>query len=86
MSDVARLEGIMIHQIDPYSAQMMSGDISMMPESMESETQQLSLDEMVRQLEDLWLADDGIQEVISEDDWRQFIDSLKEPASTQPLE
>jgi hypothetical protein len=79
LSDVARLEGIIIHQIDPYSTEMMSADMSIMPESTVAETQPLSLDEMVRQMEDIWLADDGIQDVISEKEWRKFIKSLKDP-------
>ena len=79
-SDVAWLEGIIIHQIDPYSTEMMSGSMSMstMSESVEPETQELSLDEMVGQLEDIWFADDGLQEVVSEKEWRKFIKSVKD--------
>ncbi len=39
--------------------------------------QEIDIDEMVRLLSEIWLQDDGIREVISEDRWNEFIDSVK---------
>ncbi len=73
-----------IHQIDPYSQQMMPGGMSMTLEGTQVQApQELDLDEMARRLEEIWLADDGIQEVISEDRWLEFINSIKEAAQSQ---
>ena len=80
----ARLEDMTIHQTDPYSQQMMSGGMSMMLEGTQAQApQKLSLDEMVTRLEEIWLADDGIQEVISEDRWQEFINRVKESGHSQ---
>ncbi len=77
-STYAKLEDMTIHQVDPYSQQMMSGGMSMMQESTQTQApQKLSLDETVRHLEEIWLADDGIQEIISEDRWQEFINKVK---------
>ncbi len=53
--------------------------LSVMQESTQAQApQKLSLDEMVARLEEIWLADDGIQEIISEDRWQEFINKVKE--------
>ncbi len=40
---------------------------------------EIDIDEMVRLLSEIWLQDDGIREVISEDRWNEFIDKVKNP-------
>ncbi len=77
----ARLEDMTIHQTDPNSQQMMSGGMSIMLES--TQVQELSLEEMVARLEEIWLADDGIQEIISKDRWQEFINSVEESGQSQ---
>ncbi len=39
----------------------------------------IDIDEIVRFFEEIWLQDDGIREVISEDRWNEFIDKVKNP-------
>ncbi len=79
MSTYARLEDMTIHQIDPYSQQMMPGGMSMTLGGTQAQApQELDLDEMARRLEEIWLADDGIQEIISEDRWQEFINNVIE--------
>lgn len=79
MSTYARLEDMTIHQIDPYSMPMMLGGMSTMMQSTPSPTtQELTVNDIVGMLEDIWLADDGVQEVISEEDWQKFINIIKE--------
>ena len=41
--------------------------------------QEIDIDEMIRFLEEIWLQDDGIREMISKDEWNKFIDSVKNP-------
>jgi len=79
-STYAGLEDMTIHQIDPYSQQMMSGGMSMTQTQV---SQELDLDEILRFLEEIWLADDGIREVISEDRWQEFINIIEEDAQSQ---
>ncbi len=80
MTTYASLEDMTIHQIDPYSQQMMSGGMSM---TQTPASQELDLDEILRFLEEIWLADDGIREVISEDRWQEFINIIEEDAQSQ---
>lgn len=78
-STYAGLEDMTIHQTDPYFQQMMPDGMSMMLEDTQTQApQELSLDEMVARLEEIWLADDGIQELVSKDRWQEFINSVKE--------
>ena len=35
------------------------------------------VDELVRQLEQIWLDDEEIREIYSEDEWNEFIDSVR---------
>lgn len=39
--------------------------------------QEIDIDEIVSWLEEIWLQDDGIREMISEDEWNEFIDSVR---------
>ncbi len=37
----------------------------------------ININKLVRFLEEIWLQDDGVREIISEDRWNEFIDSVK---------
>jgi hypothetical protein len=78
-SGTAQLEGILIHQVDPYSQQMMEGEMSeMQMEATESaSTEESEADRLARWLEELWLNDEEVREVYSEDEWNEFIDRVK---------
>lgn len=71
------MEGMLIHQNDPNAQQMMSSGMSSSA-MMVSQEPSLSPEEMVEFLEDIWLTDDGIQEVIDEEDWLEFIKSVSQ--------
>lgn len=70
------LEGVLIHQNDPNTQSMMSSEMST---SALSEPYQSSRtpEEMADFLDEIWAADDGIQDVIDEKDWQTFIESVK---------
>ena len=74
----ANLEDILIHQNDPNSQQMMSGGMSMMLESSPPvSSQEMTLAEIVKILDDIWLSNDGIQEAITGEDWLRFMNDVK---------
>ena len=53
---------------------------SAMPETQQSQTiQEIAIDEIVRFLEDIWLQEKEIREIISEAEWQEFIDIVKNP-------
>jgi len=77
-SGTAGLEGILIHQIDPYSQQMMgcgmgAAETSQLLEPVEN----TDIDELVRWFEQIWLDEEEIREVYSEDEWNEFVDSVR---------
>jgi len=71
------VNGMLIHQNDP-NEQMMMGSGMSSSSMMLSQGPSLSPEEMVQFLEEIWLVDDGIQDVITEEDWLKFIESVKE--------
>jgi hypothetical protein len=77
-SGTAQLESILIHQVDPYSQQMMGGGMSGMT-AMSGSVAPLSSEvaELVRWLEELWLYDEEVREMYSEDEWNEFIDRVR---------
>ena len=76
------LEGMLIHQNDPNSQAM--GASSMMATSMSvSEEPTMTSEEMVEFLGEIWLQDDGTQEVIDEEDWKKFIESVESSYQSQ---
>ena len=77
-SGTTELEGILIHQVDPYSQQMMSGGMGA-PEASQllEPVENTDVDELVRWLEQLWLDDEEVRETYSEDDWNEFVDSVR---------
>lgn len=73
------LEGILIHQNDPNAQMMMGSEMSIGTlTATDQTTPSLTPEEMVKFLEDIWLADDGIQDVIDEKDWLKFIKSVSQ--------
>lgn len=77
-SGTAELSGILIHQVDPYSQQMMSSGMGTAEASQLLEpVENTDLDELVRQLEQIWLDDEEIREMYSEDEWNEFVDSVR---------
>ena len=74
------LESILIHQNDPNSgegaAPMGGGEESMMMSLEPAPPAPMDVNEMVDFLEEIWL-DGDIQEVITEDQWDAFIESVK---------
>ena len=76
------LQGILIHQNDPYATQSMTLSAETTMTSMESTTDSqessLSTEEMAQWLEDIWATEDEIQKTISEDRWVEFIESVRE--------
>ena len=78
-SGTAGLEGIIIHQVDPYSQQMMSGGMGAAEASQLLEpVENTDVDELVRRLEQIWLDNEEIREMCSEDEWNEFIDRVRE--------
>jgi hypothetical protein len=76
-SYAAKLESITIHQIDPNSPVMMMGSgMSGMPQQTQS-VQEADTDGLVNILEAIWLYDENIREMYSEDEWDAFVDSVK---------
>jgi hypothetical protein len=86
------LEEILIHQVEPTESDgvmMMSSSLegSMMLESesasmLSAELAEESVDavnqeELVQFLNDIWIQDSSIQDLISEDEWNEFIESVK---------
>jgi hypothetical protein len=71
------VNGMLIHQNDP-NEQMMMGTGMSTGSMMLSQEPSLSPEEMVQFLEEIWLADDGIQDVITEEDWLEFIENVKQ--------
>ncbi len=75
---------------DPNSQPMMGGEAggmgsgseqSVMPETQQPQTiQEIDIDEIVRLLEDIWLQGKEIREIISEAEWQEFIESVKNSA------
>jgi hypothetical protein len=77
-SSTAGLEGIIIHQVDPYSQQMMSSGMGAAEAIQLLEpVENTDLDELVRQLEQIWLDGEEIREMYTEDEWNEFVDSVK---------
>jgi hypothetical protein len=79
-----RLESILIHQVDSNSQQMMmgsSGGVVMESSSVTVESSQIpediDIDKLVAQLEEIWANDPNIRETITEDNWSQFIETVK---------
>lgn len=70
------LKGILIHQNEPSVPVLKSLATSTLSIA-EQTVPSISPDEMVQFLEEIWLADDTIQDVIKEDDWNKFIDAIK---------
>jgi len=71
--------GILIHQNDPYAAQssMMLSPMSI--DSMTvSEEPTYTPDELAQWLEELWEQDDGVQDMIPEEEWQDFVDSVRD--------
>lgn len=74
---------ILIHQNSMESQSMMSSEETASSTTMTSDSEavlqepSLSPDETVSLLEEIWLNDDGIQEVISEEDWQEFMESVE---------
>lgn len=72
------LEGLMIHQNDPNAQMMMSSGMSTTTLSAtEQTTTPLSPEETVKALEEIWLSDDEVQTIISEEDWLELIEAVK---------
>ena len=70
---------ILIHQVDQdvqTSFALTSNNSSQVSES-------LSIEETVDALETIWNEDDGIKEVITEDEWETFIDTVKSQESIE---
>ena len=66
---------ILIHQVASASQ---SQSMMMQPASMSSQpSYEMTPEERVAFLEKIWAEDDGIQEMISEDDWNAFIESVR---------
>ena len=78
-----KLEGITIHQIDPNSQQMMGsemGEIEILENQQPELEQEVDIDGFVETLENLWQQDsDIIKDLIGEEEWNEFLDSLKNP-------
>jgi len=70
-SDTTRLEGIIIHQIDPNSQQMMGSGMG--------EMQEASVDEIFQFLKYLLSQRNEISEGFIEAEWMKFINGAKEP-------
>jgi hypothetical protein len=79
-SGTAELSGILIHQVDPYSQQMMSGGMGAAEASQFLGPVENTdvVDELERQLEQMWLDSEEIREMYSEDEWNEFIDSVRD--------
>jgi hypothetical protein len=76
-SYAAKLESITIHQIDPNSRVMMMGSgMSGMPQPTQT-MQEGDTDGLVNVLEAIWLYDEKIRKIYSEEEWNEFVDSVK---------
>jgi hypothetical protein len=82
-SGTAGLEGILIHQLDPYSQQMMSGGMGAAEASLFLEPvepvepiENTTVEDLVEWLEQLWLNDKEVRKTFSEDEWNEFVDSI----------
>ena len=72
------LVNIIINQTASSQQQSMPGGMApMSATSQEATTEQVSSDEMVEWLESLWI-EDGVSEMISEEEWNTFIESVKD--------
>jgi hypothetical protein len=80
----AKLENIVIHQVDtemlmlsvPGPEEMFA--VQALPQTQPEE--EIDLGEIIKILEDIWLEDNGIRELVSEEKWDQFIQSIKDAA------
>jgi hypothetical protein len=77
-----KLESIVIHQVDPYSQQMMGGEmggIFGMEEGQQSQTtQENNIDELVDWLEEIWAQHKEIRESCTKKEWDEFIDKVED--------
>ena len=72
--DIAELQSIVIHQLNPESQLMMGlPATSQLPETV----QNVDIDELVISLEQMWLDYEEIRQLYSEDEWDAFVDSVK---------
>jgi hypothetical protein len=77
-SSTVGLESIIIHQVDPNSQQMMSSGMSSAEASQFlGPIENSDVDELVKQLEQIWLDDEEVRETYSEDEWDEFVDSVR---------
>jgi hypothetical protein len=70
-----KLEGILIHQVDPYSQQMMESGGAAAQSAPPPED---DVNELIDWLEDLWSQEKEIRETYSKKEWDEFIDSLRD--------
>jgi hypothetical protein len=72
-----KLESILIHQAAPNSQQMMMGD-----SGIEAQSSQIPEDidtyELAAWLEEIWVNDPNLLDTVTEDDWSQFRETVKE--------
>ena len=75
-----KLVDIIIHQVDPYSQQMMGGggeEMYSMQEDLSLSEEVIDIDKLVDFLEEIWEQDEEIRELFSEAEWQEFIDSVE---------
>ena len=71
-----RVESILIHQVDLNSQPMvMSSSIPAMESSQASEN--IDVSELAAWLEEIWANDPNLRETTTEDDWAQFVETVK---------
>ena len=81
LTTTAKLENIVIHQVD---SEMQSLNTSG-PEEMlsvqafpQTQPEEMDVSETMKLLEEIWLEDNGIRELVSEEQWNLFIQSVKD--------
>jgi hypothetical protein len=71
-----KLEGIVIHQVEPGSQQMMMGGSNAAMESSQV-SEDVDIDELVDWLEETLANDPNLRETTNENDWSQFIETVE---------